>query len=304
MMKNSLKRFTAVLACTALTAALALPARAAEDQPIRVGSYKGTTLEVGERSGLVIGPGGPAYTVTSSDPDTVEVEQVMNFWTAVAKAEGSAEITVSNQTGETATLTLTVGSHAPQAPTVESSPDQGEALDVRLELVRLVNEVRRENGVAELPVSEALMSAAQTISDIDQLEDIFFVSQIAEWVVSVRLLQVDQVEHPDVISFAFQPPSGRSEHLHFRVSNDIIGVGLQNVWFHIAAGLGRAAAANNQDVEGAAVFVGVQAQADMAGQDLVLFLAEHGVDLPWRAPGGGAVLLAVPSAPLFRGVDT
>ena len=36
MMKNSLKRFTAVLACTALTAALALPARAAEDQPIRV----------------------------------------------------------------------------------------------------------------------------------------------------------------------------------------------------------------------------------------------------------------------------
>ena len=165
-MKNSLKRFTAVLACTALTAALALPARAAEDQPIRVGSYKGTTLEVGERSGLVIGPGGPAYTVTSSDPDTVEVEQVMNFWTAVAKAEGSAEITVSNQTGETATLTLTVGSHAPQAPTVESSPDQGEALDVRLELVRLVNEVRRENGVAELPVSEALMSAAQTISDM------------------------------------------------------------------------------------------------------------------------------------------
>ena len=83
-MKNSLKRFTAVLACTALTAALALPARAAEDQPIRVGSYKGTTLEVGERSGLVIGPGGPACTVTSSDPDTVEVEQVMNFWIAVA----------------------------------------------------------------------------------------------------------------------------------------------------------------------------------------------------------------------------
>ena len=36
---------------------------------------------------------------------------------------------------------------------------------MRLELVRLVNEVRRENGVAELPVSEALMSAAQTISD-------------------------------------------------------------------------------------------------------------------------------------------
>ena len=138
---------------------------------------------------------------------------------------------------------------------------------------------------------------------IDQLEDIFFISQIAEWVVSVRLLQVDQVEHPDFIPFAFQPSSGGCEHLHFRVSDDIIGVGLQDVWFDIAAGLGRAAAANNQDVEGAAVLVGVQAQADMAGQDLVLFLAEHGVDLPGRTPGGGAVLLAVPRAPLFRGVD-
>ena len=138
---------------------------------------------------------------------------------------------------------------------------------------------------------------------INQLEDIFFISQIAEWVIPVRLLQVDQIEYSDVISLAFQPPSGGCEHLHFRVGNDIIGVGLQNVWFHIAAGLGRAAAANNQDVEGAAVLVGVQAQADMAGQDLVLFLAEHGVDLPGRAQGGGAVLLAVPRAPLFRGVD-
>ena len=112
-MKNSLKRFTAVLACTALTAALALPARAAEDQPIRVGSYKGTMLEVGERSGLVIGPGGSACTVTSSDPDTVAVEQVMSCWVAVAKSEGSVEITASNQVGETGALTLTVGPNAP-----------------------------------------------------------------------------------------------------------------------------------------------------------------------------------------------
>lgn len=89
---------------------------------------------------------------------------MMNFWTAVAKAEGSAEITVSNQTGETGTLTLTVGSHAPQAPTVESSPDQGEALDLRLELVRLVRGAPGER-CGGTPVSEALMSAAQTISD-------------------------------------------------------------------------------------------------------------------------------------------
>lgn len=81
-------------------------AHAAEASPIRVSSYKGTALEVGERSGLVIGPSGAEYTVTSSDPDTVAVEQVMSFWVAVAKAEGSAEITASNQSGETGALIL------------------------------------------------------------------------------------------------------------------------------------------------------------------------------------------------------
>ena len=63
-------------------------AHAAEAPPIRVSSYKGAVLEVGERSGLVIGPSGAAYTVTSSDPDTVAVEQVMSCWVAVAKSEG------------------------------------------------------------------------------------------------------------------------------------------------------------------------------------------------------------------------
>lgn len=74
-------------------------AHAAEAQPIRVSSYKGATLEVGDRSGLVIGPSGAAYTVTSSNPDTVAVEQVQTFWVAIARTEGSAEITVSNQAG-------------------------------------------------------------------------------------------------------------------------------------------------------------------------------------------------------------
>lgn len=138
---------------------------AAEAPLIRVGSYKGTELEVGERSGLVIGPSGAVYTVTSSDPETVAVEQVMNFWVAVAKAEGSAEITVSNEAGETGTLTLTVGSNTPQPSDAADSSSKSEASDVRQELVRLVNEVRRENGVPELAVSKALMDAAQTISD-------------------------------------------------------------------------------------------------------------------------------------------
>ena len=60
--------------------------------------------------------------MTSSDPDTVAVEQVMSCWVAVAKSEGSVEITASNQAGETGALTLTVGPDAPQAPHHRGQP--------------------------------------------------------------------------------------------------------------------------------------------------------------------------------------
>ena len=168
-MKNSLNRLISAFACAILVIGLTVPAQAAEAPPanaIRVGSYKGSVLEVGERSGLMIGPSGTEYTVTSSDPDTVAVEQVLAFWVAVAKAEGNAEITVSNSAGEVGTLTLTVGSGTPAAPTVPANTSRTEKEDVRQELVRLINQTRKANGVAELPVSEALMNAAQTLSDL------------------------------------------------------------------------------------------------------------------------------------------
>ena len=164
-MKNSLKRFAATLACAALTIGLTLPAQAVEAPPIRVSSYKGNTLEVGERSGLIIGPSGTEYTVTSSDPDTAAVEQVMGFWVAVAKAEGSVEITAVNHAGESGTLALTVGSSTSSAPDTTDGPSPTEEPDVRQELIRLINQTRRANDVAELPVSEALMTAAQSLSD-------------------------------------------------------------------------------------------------------------------------------------------
>ena len=164
-MENSLNRYTAALACAVLTIGLTLPAQAVEAPPIRVSSYKGNTLEVGERSGLIIGPSGVEYTVTSSDPDTAAVEQVMGFWVAVAKAEGSVEITAVNHAGESGTLTLTIGPDTPSAPVTTDGPSPTEKPDVRQELIRLINQTRRTNDVAELPVSEALMTAAQSLSD-------------------------------------------------------------------------------------------------------------------------------------------
>ena len=89
-MTSMKKRIAAALTAATLTIGLTVPAAAAEapNEPIRVSSYKGSTLEVGERSGLIIGPSGIDYTVTSSDPDTVAVEQVLTFWVAVAKGRG------------------------------------------------------------------------------------------------------------------------------------------------------------------------------------------------------------------------
>ena len=169
-MTSMKKRIAAALTAATLTIGLTVPAAAAEapNEPIRVSSYKGSTLEVGERSGLIIGPSGIDYTVTSSDPDTVAVEQVLTFWVAVAKGAGAAEITASNSAGECGSMTLTIGSAAPAAPEAPASMDSAsltDNLEIRQEMIRLINQTRKANGVSELPVSEALMTAAQACSD-------------------------------------------------------------------------------------------------------------------------------------------
>ena len=167
-MTNMKKRIAAALTATTLTIGLTIPAMAAEapDEPVRVSSYKGSTLEVGERSGLIIGPSGANYTVTSSNPDTVAVEQVLTFWVAVAKSEGTAEITVSNNSGECGAVTLTVGAAADPAPPVEDdNTGLTDNMEIRQEMIRLINQTRKVNGVSELSVNEALMNAAQVCSN-------------------------------------------------------------------------------------------------------------------------------------------
>ena len=170
-MNSMKKRITAALTAGILAAALAAPAQAsATAEPIRISSYKGSTLEVGERSGLMIGPSGAEYTVTSSAPDIVAVEQVLTFWVAVAKAEGSAEITPGKVDAGRGPYTWADGSAASIAPTDSDSENNASQtttsnMDIRQEMIQLINQTRRENGVAELPVNDALMSAAQTIAD-------------------------------------------------------------------------------------------------------------------------------------------
>ena len=127
---------------------------------IRVDSRKGTSLTVGERSTLLTEPRSATDTAVSSNPAVVSVEDVSGYWVAVARAEGSAVITVSNSSGGMGQISFTVKAKSPS----ELALDLSANMEIRLEMVRLINEVRRENGVAELPVNEALMNAAQAIS--------------------------------------------------------------------------------------------------------------------------------------------
>lgn len=74
------RRMLQMLTCGLLSATLlAGPAQAA-DPEIRVGSYKGNTLEAGERSCLIIGPAGPEYTAESSNPEAITLERVLTYW--------------------------------------------------------------------------------------------------------------------------------------------------------------------------------------------------------------------------------
>ena len=167
---NMKKRIAAALTSATLTIGLTIPTMAAETsgESIRVSSYKGSILEMGERSGLIIGPSGADYTVISSAPDVVAVEQVLTFWVAIAKAERSVEITASNSAGECGSMTLTVSSTTPTIPEPLSDGDNTsltDNLEIRQEMIWLINQTRKANGISELPVNEALMNAAQACSN-------------------------------------------------------------------------------------------------------------------------------------------
>lgn len=157
------RRMLQMLAGGFLAAALLVGPSQAANPEIRVGSYKGNTLEAGERSCLIIGPVGPEYSAVSSNPEAVALEQVLTYWVAVSKAEGTAEITVTNDAGAVGSLTLTVGVEKP-SPVPGETLDLSANMDIRLKMVRLINEVRLEHGLAELPVDESLMNAAQDVS--------------------------------------------------------------------------------------------------------------------------------------------
>lgn len=129
---------------------------------ISISSYKGNTLAAGDRSGLIIGNAGEDYTVTSNAPTVLTVEQVSGSWVAVAHTTGTAIVTVTGADGSQGRLTLTVTGSTQGEPA--ASEGLSENMEIREEMISHINQVRRENGVPELEINQALMDAAQICS--------------------------------------------------------------------------------------------------------------------------------------------
>ena len=122
------------LACMALGVVLcgtAVPARAGEPpsseavqaSALRVSSYKGGALSVGDRSMVVVSPYGTNVTAMSSNPGVIALEQVGGFYVMVVKSAGTAVVSVTDDAGNTASMTMTAGGaeSSPTPPPAESS---------------------------------------------------------------------------------------------------------------------------------------------------------------------------------------
>ena len=196
MRKKNIGMMLTGIALGAVLCGTAVPARAAETSnstpvqaaALKVSSYKGDILPLGERSMVVVSPYGASVTVVSSNSDVIALEQVGGFYVMAAKSAGTAVVSVTDDTGNTASMTLTIGggtssqpsSPVPatdsgteqptESPVVNSewshNPDADLTanMDVRQEMVRLINQVRQEHGLAELPVDDRLMNAMQDVS--------------------------------------------------------------------------------------------------------------------------------------------
>lgn len=130
---------------------------------IRVGSVKGNTLKEGITSALIISPSCSDYIVTSSNPAVADVEEVLGHWTVNTKAPGTAIIRATTPNGQTGSVTITVETANPASGNTGSSANLNTNMEIRLEMIHLINQTRIANGVSELPVNEALMNAAKPV---------------------------------------------------------------------------------------------------------------------------------------------
>ena len=135
------------------------PYTGAAPSAVTIGSYKGTVLDVGERSALIIPDGGTDYTVASGNPAVLAVEQVSGYWVIEGVSPGTAQVQFTAPNGQQGILAITVTEDG--TLTNSASADLNENLEIRQDILALVNKVRQEHGLSAVPADPSLMDAAQ-----------------------------------------------------------------------------------------------------------------------------------------------
>lgn len=135
------------------------PYTGAAPSAVSIGSYKGTVLNVGERSALIIPKGGTGYSVISSNSAVLAVEQVSGYWVIEGVSPGTAQVQFTAPNGQQGALAITVAEDDTQASPVFI--DLNENLEIRQDILTLVNQVRQKHGLSAVPADQALMDAAQ-----------------------------------------------------------------------------------------------------------------------------------------------
>ena len=126
---------------------------------VSISSYKGNILKAGTRSGLLVYPSDAQLELVSSNPEILTVEQIAGNWVAVAKSPGTASIFVVAADGEQGRLTITVSDVDEGRPA--AGTDYADNLEIRTEILALVNQVRQKYGQSAAPADQSLMDAAQ-----------------------------------------------------------------------------------------------------------------------------------------------
>ena len=149
----------AVMLYRALTGNFQGTSAGAAGASVSISSYKGNILKAGTRSGLLVYPSDAQLELVSSNPEILTVEQIAGNWVAVAKSTGTASIFVVTADGEQGRLTITVSDVDEGRPA--AGTDYADNLEIRTEILALVNQVRQEYGQSAAPADQSLMDAAQ-----------------------------------------------------------------------------------------------------------------------------------------------
>lgn len=149
----------AVMLYRALTGNFQRTSAGATGASVSISSYKGNILKAGTRSGLLVYPSDAQLELVSSNPEILTVEQIAGNWVAVAKSPGTASIFVVAADGEQGRLTITVSDVDEGRPA--AGTDYADNLEIRTEILALVNQVRQEYGQSAAPADQSLMDAAQ-----------------------------------------------------------------------------------------------------------------------------------------------